>query len=174
MGVIVSWKKPPHPSCKLNIYGSSLSNPGPFGGGIINRDPQGSLVAAKSISFGFCSNFQAEVLAMLKGLKLCHHLSLGSVIVESDSKALIDILLGHSSISWRHAMHIRQIQLLLLPAYCVQHVFREVNLVADALAKISSQPLLTSSFSLLTLLWHKLGLYVLDQRSFPSVRLTHL
>lgn len=125
----VSWTAPPPTVFKLNTDGSLLNRS--IGGGMIIRDSHGGLVAARSVYFGAGTSFEAEARALLHGLRLCHSLDLSSVIVESDSKALVDSLSGCTALPWKYNALLRQIQLLLHPNLTIRHIYREANFVAD-------------------------------------------
>lgn len=65
--IVVLWCKPLDQCCKLNSYGSALSD-GRMGIGGIPRDKNGELLVALSSPFGVVSNNQAEVDVSLFGV----------------------------------------------------------------------------------------------------------
>ncbi|XP_058075745.1 uncharacterized protein LOC131224226 [Magnolia sinica] len=87
---------------KLNIDGSSRGNPGESGGGGVCRDHSSNLIFAFHRYYSTASNTITETQAMLDGLNICSYLGLTNIIVESDSKLIVeamDDLL--SSIPWK-------------------------------------------------------------------------
>lgn len=91
---IVKWSAPKEPYFKLNCDGASKGNPGKSGSGGIIRNYKGQLIQAFASFEGFISNNRSECLAILKGLQICKNLNINHIIVESDSKMVIDILTG--------------------------------------------------------------------------------
>ena len=153
----------------MNTDGSLIN--GLAGGGVIIRNSQGGFVAASSYFFSTCTIYEAEVRAILQGLRLCQTLGLHSVIVESDSKAVVDALSGQTTIPWKYMALFHHIQLLISPTICIFHIYREANCVADSLAKTAITNISSSSYSFTTLPRFVIGLLALDQRGFPSIRL---
>lgn len=134
--LLVKWSKPPSGWIKLNSDGSSRNNAGSLGGGGILRDMDGNFKAAFSAHFGVGTNNGAELRAMLEGIRLCKRLSFFNVIIESDSKLVVDWVRSGNCTLWylwdywnefiseMQGMDIR-----------VLHQFSEGNQVADFLAK---------------------------------------
>ncbi|KAK3199205.1 hypothetical protein Dsin_022620 [Dipteronia sinensis] len=91
-GKIILWVKPPVGWMKLNCDGSCRGNPGNSGGGGIIRDCHGMMKAAFSSYFGNGTNSSAELKAILEGIRLCKWLLYFNVIIESDSRLVIDWL----------------------------------------------------------------------------------
>ncbi|XP_011625762.1 uncharacterized protein LOC105421137 [Amborella trichopoda] len=103
------WLPPPLGFFKLNIDGASRQNLGSAGcGGIIWNDA-GGFIAAFAISLGINSNNTTEFYALERGISLAMELNCVSIVIESDSKLLVD--------------------------FKVQHAYREAHMVADSLAK---------------------------------------
>lgn len=111
---------------------------------------------------------RAELLALIEGLKLCHQLALNNVVIETDSKLIVDALTGQAAWPWRLHYDLQQADGLLHSfGTTLQHIFREANSVADSLAKIASTCSVSRPF-----LYHDLppyvrGLLALDRVSFP-------
>ncbi|XP_010265050.1 PREDICTED: uncharacterized protein LOC104602891 [Nelumbo nucifera] len=79
---------------KLNVDGASRGNPSPCGGGGIIRDGRNSFIYSFSNTYGTETNLVAKAMALLDSLHLVVALDLNKIMVESDSKILIDILNG--------------------------------------------------------------------------------
>lgn len=97
-------------------------------------------MAALTTSFSVAySPFNAEALAVLEGLKLAHRLNISSIVVESDCKAVIDMLLGVSSTLTEAGVWIHDILELAgcFSDISFSHVCRGNNELAHCLAKKS-------------------------------------
>ena len=92
--MLVRWSRPSGDLLKLNTDGCSKENPSTSGGGGILRDGGGRLLLAFSCHFGQATSLQAEVRALLYGVKLFAHRGFGRLVVELDSLVLVHILLG--------------------------------------------------------------------------------
>ena len=92
---------------KLNVDGASRGNPGHSGGGGIIRNHNGDLLKAYSNYYGFCSNMVAEFRALKDGIYLALEMGidLSKLIVESDSKVLVDMLHRASCDQWQLQTH---------------------------------------------------------------------
>ncbi|KAI9197531.1 hypothetical protein LWI28_000037 [Acer negundo] len=99
-GKIISWAKPPVCWIKLNCYGSYRGNLGNSGGGGIIRDCHGMAKAAFSSCFGNGTNNSAELKAILEGIRLRKRLLYFNVIIESDSRIVVDWLRKGSCTLW--------------------------------------------------------------------------
>ena len=133
---IVYWCRPPLHCFKLNFDGASKANPGLGGGGGVIRDHFGNFVAAFSSGYGSCTNMYAEFHALKDGLYLCLDmgLDLNNVMVESDSKVLVDTINSSKCSLWRIRRHWKEMLSMTVKVLCVIHQYREGNGVADCLA----------------------------------------
>ncbi|KAK2649746.1 hypothetical protein Ddye_017235 [Dipteronia dyeriana] len=86
----VTWSRPPSGWIKLNCDGSCRNNPGSSRGRGILWDIDGNFKAAFSTHFGIGTNNRVELKAMLEGIQLCKSLFFSKVIIESDSKLIVD------------------------------------------------------------------------------------
>ncbi|XP_077253152.1 uncharacterized protein LOC143892421 [Tasmannia lanceolata] len=81
-----------------------------------------------------------ETRALLDGLRCCKAYNMSKMIVESDSKVLIDLIDGKGQIPWAIQYLWKEIQpLLCILSPTCNHQFREGNSVADALANFAIQ-----------------------------------
>ncbi|CAI9781002.1 unnamed protein product [Fraxinus pennsylvanica] len=166
---LVTWKKPMLGRAKLNVDGSSLGNPSQAcGGGVICND-KGMVLAAFATNFGIASNNEAELRALLEGLKLCQHIGVFHVDVECDSKIVVEWMLKRKCTVWYlwdfweellNLMNLFEIQ--------VSHQFQEGNQVADFLAKMGAHGV-TQRFSI-GLPMYARGLARLDRIGVPYIR----
>ncbi|XP_058073272.1 uncharacterized protein LOC131221987 [Magnolia sinica] len=78
------------PGVKLNIDGSSHGNPGESGGVGVLRDPHGGVIFAFHRYYDHASNTIVEAQAILDGITLCSKLGFSRIIVESDSKVVVE------------------------------------------------------------------------------------
>ena len=128
---------PPQGFLKLNIDGASKGNPGLSGGGAILRNSLGQLVLAGSYFYGICTNMEAEFRALQDGLCLLlgFGLEVYPIIIESDSKILVDMIQQNHIPSWKYWNLARLIcSYLGRFNFKIQHTYREGNSVADSLA----------------------------------------
>lgn len=88
----MAWKKPPEGWFKLNCDDSCRCNPGNSGGGGVIRDETGRVKGAFSACFGIGTNNEAEVRAVREGIALCKKLNFVNMIIESDSKLVVNWL----------------------------------------------------------------------------------
>ncbi|CAA6674186.1 unnamed protein product [Spirodela intermedia] len=81
---------------KLNVDGASQDNSRPSGGGGILRDSVGCIFFAFSNLYNIQTNIVAEAMAIRDGLLLCEEQNITNIILEFDSKVLVDILRADS------------------------------------------------------------------------------
>nr|DAD34640.1 TPA_asm: hypothetical protein HUJ06_005280 [Nelumbo nucifera] len=79
---------------------------------------------------------EAEVQALLMGLRCVKSLNISSVVVEGDSKVVISWMLNQQEGPWRFSHQINEIRVIQLQLHCVfRWIPRNLNSIADALAK---------------------------------------
>ncbi|XP_027065411.1 uncharacterized protein [Coffea arabica] len=108
------------------------------GGGGLFRDSDGRVLVAFSCYFGEMTSLQAEVKALLHGVRLGVARGLANFHVESDSLVLIQMLQGRAKWPW-----VVQRELQELAGYShlyteISHCFLEANKPADRLAKLGA------------------------------------
>ncbi|XP_058080751.1 uncharacterized protein LOC131228933 [Magnolia sinica] len=99
--IVVRWQIPPTGWNKLNVDGSTIENPGPSGGGGLCRNDRGDFISGFLAGYGPGSNVYAKLRAIHDGLTHCVTLGLQNIIVESDSKLVVDFLNGLAKPSWK-------------------------------------------------------------------------
>ena len=135
----VLWVKPTPGLIKLNVDGAAKGNPGLAGEGGVIRDHNGEFIIGFSNYYGHTSNITAEFNAIRDGLSLCCDflIEVSSVIIESDSKTLVDMLKnGHCKL-WQVQNQWNQVLCKVKQTHVIQHQYREANSVADSLANES-------------------------------------
>ncbi|GAU35798.1 hypothetical protein TSUD_155730 [Trifolium subterraneum] len=133
----VAWIPPMALCLKLNVDGSSFGNPGRASFGGLIRNDIGDMMHGFSGSCGHASNLLAEFYAILKGLQLAWDLGFCTIILESDSKSAIDLILEDDNNFHPHAIVLGQIRILRARNWSLSfsHTLREENECADWLAK---------------------------------------
>lgn len=127
------WLAPSPSWFKLNFDGTARSGVA-VGGGII-RDNLGNLVLAYARNFGSASSNMVEALTLFWGLKLALAIDAKRLIIEGDSKMIIEVTKGLSRISWMINNILKDIwsMIVWLEEFHIQHIYREGNSVADSL-----------------------------------------
>lgn len=98
----------------------------------------GELVVAYSGNLKGYTNNQSEGMALLWGLRVSLLIGLKTLVIEGDSKLIIDAIKGLSKTNWSIEGIIKYIFkfLLGLDHFEIDHVYREGNMVVDALAAL--------------------------------------
>lgn len=125
---VLRWIKSSARFVILNFYGC-FGNPDECGGGEVIRNDMGDLIAGFSNYYLCRTNMMAEVKADLNGVKLGLKLQLPIVMVESDSRIILDWWHGRGDVYW--AIRESICQLTQASVISFSHVFREVNKVAE-------------------------------------------
>jgi ribonuclease HI len=123
----------------LRLYtdGAARGNPGPAGLGAVIEDESGMRLRGLYRFIGERTNNQAEYLALIEGLNAVREWKPDRLEVYLDSRLVVEQLAGRFRV--KHAelqpLH-RHVQALIsqFPEVVVQHVEREKNRGADALA----------------------------------------
>ncbi len=123
-----------------NIDGASRGNPGPASYAVVLRDPSGKIVLELAKNIGRETNNVAEYYALLAALDYSTSHDIHALRVRSDSELLVRQMQGRYKVKSpdlkplheRASKLARQIQYLV-----IEHVRRELNSDADALANIA-------------------------------------
>jgi len=123
-----------------NIDGASRGNPGPASYAVVLRDPSGKIVLELAKNIGRETNNVAEYYALLAALDYATSHDIHALRVRSDSELLVRQMQGRYKVKSpdlkplheRAAKLTRQIQY-----FVIEHVRRELNSDADALANIA-------------------------------------
>ncbi|XP_058111296.1 uncharacterized protein LOC131254323 [Magnolia sinica] len=129
-----------HPAAdwiKISVDGSTLSNPGPSGGGGIARNHDGEFLFAFSSGYSFNSNGKAEIRVIWEGLSCCQGLGYIKVEVASDSKSMVESLNNiKDTPSWPMWYWWSRTRALIEGReVIVSYSLRESNVVVDGLAR---------------------------------------
>ncbi|KAL6203285.1 hypothetical protein ACLB2K_026985 [Fragaria x ananassa] len=136
----IKWHPPPPNSLKANFDGSLLP-PSCVATGFVVCNSDGIPVLATSQNLGRLGILLAEDVALCVGLQLLATYTTQPIIIEGDSKLLLDALNAlndRSQIPWRLKVLVRDIQALSshFQSISFKHVWREANFLADSLAKL--------------------------------------
>lgn len=120
-----------------NVDGASRGNPGPAAYAVIVRRPDGSVVYQLGKYLGRVTNNVAEYFALIGALDYCAEHNVGRLRVRSDSELLVRQMEGRykvksASLKPLHERAMRQSRSLAY--FAIEHVPRELNSEADALA----------------------------------------
>ncbi|KAL4296367.1 hypothetical protein GQ457_12G003980 [Hibiscus cannabinus] len=132
-----SWECPPYGWVKINTDGAvgGRLNLATIGG--VLRNNVGAWSFGFSRGVGCCSVLMVELWTVHDALLYAWNFGFNCIILESDSKEVIEILNG-SSVALDGSSLVSAIVELLLRNWIVRccHVFRESNMVADKLASV--------------------------------------
>jgi len=122
---------------RANIDGGSRGNPGPASYGVVIRDPRGEIVARLKKYIGRTTNNVAEYYGLIAALDYAQSHSVGALRIESDSELLVKQMRGQYKVKsadlkplYERAKKMSQ----TLASFRIDHVYREQNREADALA----------------------------------------
>ncbi|GAA0160724.1 hypothetical protein LIER_39091 [Lithospermum erythrorhizon] len=145
--IICSWTKPDTRRFKLNVDGSSKGNPDISGGEGILRNDSGDMLFAFTRDYGRHSSLLSEFRALLEGLKVCLSYNIKGILIESDSKCLINMISTGSWPWYLSAIGESIVTLMASIEAVLHHVFRVSNSAADWLANFGVQCLHDQDFS---------------------------
>jgi ribonuclease HI len=123
-----------------NIDGASRGNPGPASYAVVLRDPDGTVILELAKNIGRQTNNVAEYFALLAALDYATLHGIASLRIRSDSELLVRQMQGVYKVKSpdlkplqeRAAKLSRQLQY-----FAIEHVRRELNKDADALANVA-------------------------------------
>jgi ribonuclease HI len=149
-------KMPPHASARLfaeahppappagvyvaNIDGAARGNPGPASYAVILRDPAGKVVLELGKKLGRQTNNVAEYYALLAALDYASNHNIPALRIRSDSELLVRQMQGRYKVKSGDLkpLHERASKIARqLEYFAIEHVRRESNRDADALANLA-------------------------------------
>ncbi|XP_071912299.1 uncharacterized protein [Coffea arabica] len=133
---LICWKSVEGREFTLNTDSCSKGNPGKCGGGGVVRDAAGQLLVSFSAFLEEATSLQAEVLALLMGLRICARRGITNISAELDSLLLVGILQCRFHCPWQIQWEVQQIWKLIETPSRFSHCFRKANQVADILANV--------------------------------------
>ncbi|CAI9763284.1 unnamed protein product [Fraxinus pennsylvanica] len=123
-------------------YGSSLGNPGQVGGGGVIRNEKDELVSAFCTYFGEATNNEAELRAIIEGLRICRELEVYHLDIERDSLIVVSWILSQKCPVWYLWDFWEDlVELLQKFNFQIAHRLRESNEVANSLASMGARGL---------------------------------
>jgi ribonuclease HI len=123
-----------------NIDGASRGNPGPASYAVVLRDPQGKIVLELAKNIGRETNNVAEYFALLAALDYATTHGIAALRIRSDSELLVRQMQGRYKVKSADLkpLHERAAKLARqLQYFAIEHVRRELNRDADALANVA-------------------------------------
>ena len=122
---------------RANIDGGSRGNPGPAAYGVVIRDAKGDIVAKLKKYIGRMTNNVAEYYGLIAALDYMQSQGIKALRIESDSELLVKQMRGQYKVRspelqplFERARKMSQ----ALESFRIDHVYREQNREADALA----------------------------------------
>ncbi len=122
----------------INTDGSSLSNPGPAGIGIVVYNDQDDIIEKISKYIGKATNNVAEYKALIEALNFAKDFGADEVRVKSDSELVVKQINGNYMVRDKKLKILLKKALNLIekiPTFSIIHIPREENKIADNLAK---------------------------------------
>jgi ribonuclease HI len=123
-----------------NIDGASRGNPGPASYAIVVRDPAGKIILELAKNLGRETNNVAEYYALLAALDYATTHGITALRIRSDSELLVRQMQGRYKVKSPDLkqLHERASKLARqLGYFAIEHVRREMNRDADALANVA-------------------------------------
>src|SRR5256886_10986851 len=124
-------------SYRANIDGGSRGNPGPASYGVVIRDPKGEVIARLKKYIGRMTNNVAEYYGLIAALDYAQSHQIRALRIESDSELLVKQMRGQYKVKsadlkplFERAKKMSQ----ALASFRIDHIYRERNAEADALA----------------------------------------
>ncbi|XP_019162015.1 PREDICTED: uncharacterized protein LOC109158583 [Ipomoea nil] len=135
----VQWFPPRQGWYKLNTDGDVKGNSGLASAGGLVRDDRGTLVWGFTAKIGITDSFAAELWGLREGLRLCLKRGVRQVMVEMDSKSIIDLLHKDAQLEDTGCTLLFDC-MAMIPKFegiRFKHIFREGNTCADFLANLA-------------------------------------
>jgi ribonuclease HI len=131
---------PPAGVYVANIDGGSRGNPGPAAYAVVLRDPNGKIALELAKCFGRDTNNVAEYYGLLAALDYAASHGITALRIRSDSELLVRQMQGRYKVKSEDLkpLHERASKMSRQLAYfAIEHVRREMNREADALANLA-------------------------------------
>ena len=122
---------------RINIDGASRGNPGPAAYGVLIRDARGETVAELKKYIGRFTNNVAEYYGLIAAMDYAHSHAFHAIRVESDSELLVKQMRGLYKVKSADLQPLYERAHKMsagFDAFGIEHVYREQNREADALA----------------------------------------
>jgi ribonuclease HI len=131
---------PPPGVSVANIDGASRGNPGPASYAVVIRDPSGKIILELAKKLGRETNNVAEYYALLAALDYAVSHGISALRIRSDSELLVRQIQGRYKVKSAELKPLYERATKLarqLSYFAIEHVRREQNRDADALAKVA-------------------------------------
>jgi ribonuclease HI len=122
---------------RANIDGGSRGNPGPAAYGVVIRDAKGDVVARLKKYIGRMTNNVAEYYGLIAALDYVQSQGVKALRIESDSELLVKQMRGQYKVRSPELQPLYERARKMaaaLESFRIDHVYREQNRDADALA----------------------------------------
>lgn len=122
---------------RANIDGGSRGNPGPASYGVVIRDPGGKIIARLKKYIGRMTNNVAEYYGLIAALDYAQSNHIRALRVESDSELLVKQMRGRYRVKSEDLKPLFERAKKMSQSFAffrIDHVYREQNAEADALA----------------------------------------
>ena len=122
---------------RLNIDGASRGNPGPAAYGVLIRDANGAAVAKLKKYIGRFTNNVAEYYGLIAAMDYAQSHGVRAIRIESDSELLVKQMRGLYKVKSADLQPLyerAQKMSKAFDSFRIDHVYREQNAEADALA----------------------------------------
>src|SRR5215468_5250300 len=129
--------KPVAAAYRLNIDGGSRGNPGPAAYGVLIRDANGEVAAKLKKYIERFTNNVAEYYGLIAAMDFAQSHSVRAIRIESDSELLVKQMRGLykvKSVDLQPLYERAQKMSKAFDSFRIDHVYREQNREADALA----------------------------------------
>ena len=129
--------KPVAAAYRVNIDGGSRGNPGPAAYGVLIRDGRGEVVAKLKKYIGRFTNNVAEYYGLIAAMDYAQSHGIRAIRIESDSELLVKQMRGLykvKSVDLQPLFERAKKMSLGFDSFHIDHVYREQNREADALA----------------------------------------
>ena len=129
--------KPAAAAHRANIDGGSRGNPGPASYGVVIRDGRGEIVAKLKKYIGRMTNNVAEYYGLIAAMDYAQSHGIRALRIESDSELLVKQMRGQYKVKsedLRPLFERAQKMSKAFDSFRIEHVYREQNREADALA----------------------------------------
>lgn len=122
---------------RANIDGGSRGNPGPASYGVVVRNPKGEVIAQLKKYIGRMTNNVAEYYGLIAALDYAQSNNIRALRIESDSELLVKQMRGQYKVKSPDLKPLFERAKKMSKAFSlfrIDHVYREQNAEADALA----------------------------------------
>lgn len=162
---------PPPGISVANIDGASRGNPGPASYAVVIRDPSGKIILELAKKLGRETNNVAEYYALVAALDYAVSHGISALRIRSDSELLVRQIQGRYKVKSAELKPLYERATKLarqLSYFAIEHVRREQNRDADALANVALDSGSVSSATHLAAADEKHEARVHESRPAPS------